>query len=103
MTSQEKIDDYRLPELDGFSAPDRFDEIDSIFTQAKEKGVIAPLPGTHEEVRLTELNESRICTIRTRLYLLGYLKRDNHSPRIGDRLKSAILGEWLSGFRYPNR
>jgi hypothetical protein len=90
MTTQDKIDDYRLPELDGFSAPDRFDEVDSIFTQAEEKGVIAPLPGTHEEVRLTELNESRICTIRTRLYLLGYLKRDNHSPRIGDRLKSAI-------------
>ena len=90
MAAQQKIDDYRLPELDGFSAPDRFDEIDSIFTQAEEKGVIAPLPGTHEEVRLTELNESRICTIRTRLYLLGYLKRDNHSPRIGDRLKSAI-------------
>jgi len=28
MTTQDKIDDYRLPELDGFSAPDRFDEID---------------------------------------------------------------------------
>ena len=90
MTSQEKIDDYRLPELDGFRAPDRFDEVDSIFVQAQEKGVVAPLPGTQAEVRLTELNESRICTIRTRLYLLGYLKRDNHSSTIGDRLKSAI-------------
>ena len=90
MAAQEKIDDYRLPQLDGFSAPDRFDEVDSIFAQALEKGVVAPLPGTQEEVRLTELNESRICTIRTRLYLLGYLKRDNHSSSIGDKLKSAI-------------
>ena len=90
MAAQQKIDDYQLPKLDRFSAPDRFDEIDSILEQAEVKGVVAPLPRTHEDVRLTELNESRICTLRTRLYLLGYLKRDNHSPRIGDRLKSAI-------------
>ncbi len=90
MTAQQKIDDYQLPRLDRLSAPDRFDEIDRIFAQAEEKGVVAPLPGTQQEVRLSELTESRICTIRTRLYLLGYLKRDNHSPRIGDRLQSAI-------------
>jgi len=90
MATPHKIDDYRLPKLDRFDAPDRFDELDSIFAKAEEEGVVAPLPVAEQEVRLHELNESRICTIRTRLYLMGYLKRDNHAPKIGERLKSAI-------------
>ncbi len=48
------------------------------------------MPGSKQEVRSKELLESRICTIRTRLYLLGYLKRDNHRPEIDDMLKDAI-------------
>jgi hypothetical protein len=90
MATAHKIDDYRLPKLDRFEAPDRFDKLDKIFKKAEKEGVVAPLPNAEQEVRLIELNESRNCTIRTRLYLLGYLKRDNHSPIIGDRFKSAV-------------
>jgi hypothetical protein len=90
MAAPHKIDDYRMPKLDRFEAPDRFDELDKIFKKAEKEGVVAALPEAEKEVRLTELNESRICTIRTRLYLLGYLKRDNHTPKIGDKFKSAV-------------
>ena len=90
MPAAHKIDDYRLPELDSLEPPERFDNLDRIFIKAEKDGVVAPLPDAEQNVRLTELNESRICTIRTRLYLLGYLKRDSHSPGIGEKFKSAV-------------
>jgi len=51
---------------------------------------VGTLPGSEQEVRTVELNESRNCTISTRLYLLGYMKRDNHSPEIDSKLRDAI-------------
>ncbi|MGD8522595.1 MAG: peptidoglycan-binding domain-containing protein [Desulfobacterales bacterium] len=90
MSNQHDLEDYRLPNLQSLAAPDRFDEVDAILDKANKKGVAAPLPGSKHEVRYKELLESRICTIRTRLYLLGYLKRDNHRPEVDDFLKDAI-------------
>lgn len=90
MAEPRELDGYRLPELQNFAAPERFDELDAILDKANREGVLAPLPGSEQEVRSKELIESRICTIRTRLYLLGYLNRDSHRPEIDDTLKEAI-------------
>ena len=90
MADQHPLDAYRLPNLHDFRGPDRFDEVDSILEKAKKVGAIAPLPRSELEVRPKELHESRIRTIRTRLYLLNYLARDNQSPEINDKLRQAI-------------
>ena len=90
MNNQHDIDDYQLPKLHNLEMPDRFDQLDAILAKAHTEGLAAPLPGSKQEVRVTELNESRICTIRSRLYLLGYLKRDNKSPKIDSGLENAI-------------
>ena len=90
MTHPHDIDHYQLPKLQNLEMPDRFDKLDAILDKAHTEGLVAPLPGSKQEVRPIELNESRICTIRTRLYLLGYLKRDNSSPEIDTKLENAI-------------
>jgi len=92
MTELRALDAYRLPELEALEAPERFDKLEVVLEKAAEDGVIAPLPGSEEEqgARGKDLQESRVRTIRTRLYLLGYLKRDNESPEIDDKLKEAI-------------
>jgi hypothetical protein len=90
MANPHDLDDYRLPNLQILAAPDRFAELDTILDKASRKGVAAPLPGSIQEVRSKELLESRICTIRTRLWLLGYLRFDNRHPEIDDLLKDAI-------------
>jgi len=84
------MDEYRLPALYALEPLERYAELESILHKADEDGVITALPAYEGEVRSKELVESRIRTIRTRLYLLGYLKRDNKSAGIDENLKKAI-------------
>ena len=90
MATQHDLDDYRLPNLQIRAAPDRFDELDAILEKASRNGIAAPLPDSIHEVRSKELLESRICTVRTRLYLLGYLEDDNQRSEIDGMLEDAI-------------
>jgi hypothetical protein len=91
MPSQTDLDEYRLPKLQDLPEPDRYDELPTIFQRAEADGVLAPLPKSARSFRKKKLLESRIHTIRTRLYLLNYLSRDNGKGEIDKQLEEAIL------------
>ena len=81
---------YRLPNLDSMDGLSRVDALDGILAKAEAQGVIAPLPATEEEARLSELHASRIRTTRLRLSLLGYLT-NNRSPEVDGGLRRALV------------
>ena len=85
MPEQHPLDDYRLPAFQNLTPPDRFDAFITSFDKAETDGAIALLPASEAEVRTEEIQGSRIRTIRTRLYLLGYIKYDNQSPKIDEK------------------
>ena len=91
MPGQTDLDEYRLPKLQDFPEPDRYDELPAIFQRAEAEGVLAPLPRSARSFRMKKLLESRIRTIRTRLYLLNYLSRDTGKGEIDSQLEGAIL------------
>ncbi|MCP4567407.1 MAG: peptidoglycan-binding protein [FCB group bacterium] len=83
-------EDLKLPDLQAMSGPDRFAAVEKIVAEAEEKRVLADLPTTENEFITTELLESRVRTIRTRLVLLGYLKEDNKKGKVDSELREAI-------------
>ncbi len=91
MAGKDTFDAYQLPKLQNLESPDRFDELDVILDKAHVTGALSLLPKKEEDVRLKDMHESRIRTLRTRLYLLQYLPRDNRSPEIDEKLKNAIF------------
>jgi hypothetical protein len=85
-----KANRYRLPDFRALEAFERYDELARVVVEADEQGVLCPLPRTAGEVRSDPSVPTRTHTIRTRLFLLGYLGKDNGSPRIDARLRKAI-------------
>jgi hypothetical protein len=87
----EALDAYRLPDFLAIEDPDeRFEKLSETLTKAETDRAIARLASSEDEFRRGELVDARIRTIRTRLYLLGYLSRDNKSGRVDKRLTRAI-------------
>lgn len=91
MANVHALDKYQLPKLEELPAPERYDEILNVIEKADTEGAIAPLPEAQEFVHSGDLFESRVLTIRTRLYLMGYLSRNNKSSKTDKKLKEAIL------------
>ena len=77
--------------FEGLSRLARFEAVIEATARAYDKGVLEPLPQAAGEVITDALIASRLCTVRTRLYLLGYLKSDNGSPCRDHGLDHAIL------------
>ncbi|MEM1182785.1 MAG: peptidoglycan-binding protein [Acidobacteriota bacterium] len=86
-----QLPDFRLPDFEAL--PDihsRVDDMTVLVDRADRDGVLPALPGHSGEVQKEQLLASRIVTIRTRLFLLGYLRRDNKRRRLDGRLERAI-------------
>jgi len=84
------LDRYHLPEFASLESFERYDELALVVERADEQGVLDPLPISEQAVRTEPSIPSRTHTIRTRLFLLGYLGKDNGSPVIDARLRKAI-------------
>lgn len=87
----DSLDTYKLPDLVAIKDPDeRFDRLREVLARAETERVIARLASSETEFRHGDMIDSRVKTIRTRLYLLGYLKRDNKSGHVDKKLTDAI-------------
>jgi hypothetical protein len=86
-----EFDAYQLPDLGSEeTVAGRLDLMTDTVQLADRTGVFATLPTTRDQAYREELHPSRVLTIRTRLHLLGYLRKDNGSPRIGEKMRRAI-------------
>ncbi|MEO1084295.1 MAG: peptidoglycan-binding domain-containing protein [Acidobacteriota bacterium] len=84
-------DEFRLPDLEALpEIGDRLDAATALVEKADRDGVLPDLPRSPDEVREESMVASRLLTIRTRLHLLGYLRRDNESPKLDDKLVDAV-------------
>ncbi|MFQ5700535.1 MAG: peptidoglycan-binding protein [Acidobacteriota bacterium] len=86
----ESIENFRLPEFSRLAPGERFDALVDTSRRADTQGLLCPLPATRAEVREEATFPSRIRTIRTRLFLLGYLGRDSKSGTLDARLRGAV-------------
>ena len=84
------MDTFRLPRFDQLGGADRLHALSKVTEQADRDGVLGLLPTGPEEVLPERAVASRTRTVRTRLFLLGYLGKDNGKTRIGKRLREAI-------------
>ncbi len=84
------LDSFRLPDLGPMPEHERLDSMVETVGLADRAGVLSILPRDATEVRREDALDTRIVTLRTRLHLLGYLRHDNGSPRVGRNLRSAV-------------
>lgn len=90
MVESDTWQDYKLPKLETFPPLQRYSQLEGIIAKVDQDGVFPALPTAERDIRTVELNASRTRTVRTRLYLLGYLKKDNESGLVDSKLKQAI-------------
>jgi hypothetical protein len=79
-----------VPDLDPLPSHERLEAMIDTIGVAENEGVLSVLPEERSEVRRSEILASRIVTVRTRLHLLGYLRRDTNRAEVDDGLRSAL-------------
>jgi hypothetical protein len=79
-----------VPDLEPLPSHDRLEAMFGTIGVAEREGVLSVLPEERSEVRRAEVLASRIVTVRTRLHLLGYLRRDTNRAEVDDGLRSAL-------------
>jgi hypothetical protein len=69
---------------------EQYDQLIKTMSRAAKEGVLTPLPQTKAQDVTDAFIAARLRTVRTRLFLLGYLRDDNQSPRRDGNLGRAI-------------
>jgi len=72
------------------SYPERYDLLEKAMAEAVREDVISPLPISQPQHK-SAYAVSRLKTIRKRLYMLGYLKRNSGQANLGPKLEAAIM------------
>jgi len=72
------------------SYPERYGLLESALAEAVKQDVISPLP-TSKPAHKSAYSDSRLKTIRKRLYMLGYLERDSGQANLGSTLEAATI------------
>ena len=71
-----------VPDLNPLQSTERLEAMFGTIGVAEAEGVLSVLPEERSEVRRSEVLASRIVTVRTRLHLLGYLRKDNNLAEV---------------------
>jgi len=75
--------------LESMPYSNRYGLLESALAEAVEKDVITPLP-TSKPGHKSEYSDSRLKTMRKRLYMLGYLEHNSGQANLGPQLEGAI-------------
>jgi len=84
------MSDLVIPDLTKLEKLDRFEAVGRAINEAESKRLFTRLPKAEEEFLTTEMIDARVRTVRTRLFLLGYLKEDSGSGEVDKQLRDRI-------------
>lgn len=82
---------YHLPNFKDLDSPDRFDRLVDVFVDAKTAKI---LPARQDSLKTSpriHIEQSRVLSMRNRLFALGYLDKNQENPIFDETLKTAIL------------
>ncbi|MFC2037591.1 peptidoglycan-binding domain-containing protein [Chloroflexota bacterium] len=79
-----------LQDFDQLSIAGQYDALLDAIPRAYDEGVLVPLPEEEDQEITDAFIASRLRTVRTRLYLLGYLRKDNQRPHKDKGLEDQI-------------
>lgn len=89
MAGSAHFDHFRLPNLQAQSPVQRFDTLVGLLQEAQQQGVLTVASQAGNGPK--GMDASRLRTVRTRLYLLGYLDHDDQSDKIDPAFTGAVM------------